>query len=115
MGSDRFSGRAFWSIQGLSPWMIGCLAITSVKIGVGTVNFLLAPLDSSARSPLFLLFVVAFGVPGTCLLLNGNRDRRAAYLGCAFLLSSSSFADPLILGIQVGLPFWEAFGRILYA
>jgi hypothetical protein len=89
-------------------WLMLVMAISKIAMGLlGFFSYGLegAGIASAPVSPLIpLAHSVVFGATAAILIVAGRRDRRAVFLGVAFLLIGSIFMDPLVATLPLSAP-----------
>jgi hypothetical protein len=91
-------------------WTTALVVVALLQVAAGVAGFLWGAAPDGAvdgagvPDEIRLLALVAFGGVGVFLVYGGNRDRRAVYLGVAFLLIATFYADRLIGLLEPRLP-----------
>jgi hypothetical protein len=87
-------------------WIYGLAVLAAIKIVLGLVGFLLGRPEALAPEPhplppwINLAPILAFGSATWLLLIHGRRDRRAVFLGLAFLCVAASFSGTLLSRLE---------------
>lgn len=85
-----------------AAWPVLILTVAAARLAAACAGALVELTGAVEGVPLsfpawvYLAEIGAFVLAGTWLLAGGRADRRAVYLGCAFILCASVFTDPLI-------------------